>query len=270
MSSQNSISVLDSPAHARRGRPQAAFTMIEIALCLAIIGFALIAIIGSLPIGLGVQKNNREETIINQDAEVWVDAIRNGTIGYDDLTNYVLTITNYWSTYNRANPVPGTAPTTRGQDWFTTTGSKISSQWILNRGSTIVGLLSTPQLVSPPPFGRAGAMQSNYIVAYVRAMSGAAVEKPPQSNPDIMDSAFAYRMIVENVALPVYSFGTNDLALANNLRANARELRLTFRYPVLPRTTGNGRLTFRTLVGGTVTNLSPLYFYQPSLYVQAP
>jgi type II secretory pathway pseudopilin PulG len=45
-----------------------AFTMVEIALSLAIIGFALIAIIGVLPAGLSVQKDNREQTVINLDA----------------------------------------------------------------------------------------------------------------------------------------------------------------------------------------------------------
>src|SRR5437868_9448323 len=80
-----------------------AFTIIEIALCLAIIGFALVAIIATLPRGLNVQKRNREETIIGQDSEVWMDAIRSGARGYDDLTNYVLFITNQWTTYNFAN-----------------------------------------------------------------------------------------------------------------------------------------------------------------------
>src|SRR5689334_7105753 len=54
------------------------FTMLEIALCLAIIGFALVAIIGILPTGMQVQKENREDTIINQDAGYWMEAIRNG------------------------------------------------------------------------------------------------------------------------------------------------------------------------------------------------
>jgi hypothetical protein len=45
-----------------------AFTMVEIAISLAVIGFALVAIIGVLPRGLRVQRENREETIINQDA----------------------------------------------------------------------------------------------------------------------------------------------------------------------------------------------------------
>ena len=60
--------------------------MIEIAISLAIIGIALVAIIGVLPLGVNVQKDNREETIINQDATVLVEAIRNGARGADDLT----------------------------------------------------------------------------------------------------------------------------------------------------------------------------------------
>src|SRR3954462_8763358 len=72
-----------------------AFTMIEIAISLAVIGFALIAIIGILPTGLDVQRKNREETIINQEAAMWIEAIRNGAQGMNDLTNYVDGITNY-------------------------------------------------------------------------------------------------------------------------------------------------------------------------------
>src|SRR5947207_7764407 len=41
--------------------PRSAFTMIEIAISLAVIGFALVAIIGILPTGMNVQKENREE-----------------------------------------------------------------------------------------------------------------------------------------------------------------------------------------------------------------
>ena len=43
------------------------FTMIELVICLGIIAFALVAIIGVLPVGINVQKDNREETIIVQD-----------------------------------------------------------------------------------------------------------------------------------------------------------------------------------------------------------
>ena len=60
---------------AARGRKNAAFTMVEIALCLGVIAFALVAIIGVLPTGLRVQRDNREDTIINQEGLLWVDAI---------------------------------------------------------------------------------------------------------------------------------------------------------------------------------------------------
>src|SRR5258706_1301219 len=73
--------------HLRQDRR--AFTMIEIAIALGVIGFALVAIIGILPTGLEVQRDNRSETIINQDGTFWMEAIRNGARGLDDLTNHV-------------------------------------------------------------------------------------------------------------------------------------------------------------------------------------
>ena len=51
---------------------------LEIAIALGVIAFALIAIIGILPAGLQVQKDNREETIINQDARLLLEAIKSG------------------------------------------------------------------------------------------------------------------------------------------------------------------------------------------------
>src|SRR5438046_10286780 len=71
----------------------AAFTMVEIALCLGVIAFALVAIIGVLPTGVRVQRDNREDTIINQEGLLWLEAIRSGAQGLDYLTNYVDTIT---------------------------------------------------------------------------------------------------------------------------------------------------------------------------------
>jgi len=73
--------------------------MIEIAISLAVIGFALVAIIGILPTGMNVQKENREDTIINNDMSIFMNAIRNGERGLDDLTNYVMAITNYVTQY---------------------------------------------------------------------------------------------------------------------------------------------------------------------------
>jgi type II secretory pathway pseudopilin PulG len=68
----------------------AGFTMVEIAIALAVIAFALIAIIGVLPTGLQVNRDNREETLIDQDARLLIEAIRNGTRGTNtDLGSYV-------------------------------------------------------------------------------------------------------------------------------------------------------------------------------------
>src|SRR5438046_10568599 len=73
----------------RQNRGTRAFTMIEIAISVAVIAFALVAIIGVLPAGLQVQKENREDTLMAQDGTYWMEAIRNGAVGLDDLTNYV-------------------------------------------------------------------------------------------------------------------------------------------------------------------------------------
>src|ERR1035437_10712574 len=62
---------------ARVTRPSdvSGFTMVEIAISLAVIGIALGAIIRVLPICMITQRDNRQETIINQDATVFIEAI---------------------------------------------------------------------------------------------------------------------------------------------------------------------------------------------------
>src|ERR1051325_860703 len=71
------------------------FTMVEIALSIAVVAFALVAILGVLPTGMTVQKDNREDNIINQEGRYWMEALRSGSV-IEDLTNYVesITITN--------------------------------------------------------------------------------------------------------------------------------------------------------------------------------
>jgi prepilin-type N-terminal cleavage/methylation domain-containing protein len=72
-----------------RSASRRGFTLIEIALCLGIIGFALIAIVSSVPTATAIQKRNRAETFINEDAMYWMEALRSGARGLDDLTNFV-------------------------------------------------------------------------------------------------------------------------------------------------------------------------------------
>src|SRR5438445_6763866 len=81
---------------ALKKRAVAAFTMVEIALSLGVIAIAMVAILGVLPTGVRVQKDNREDTVLNQEGMFWLEAIRSGSHGLDYLTNYVdlITISN--------------------------------------------------------------------------------------------------------------------------------------------------------------------------------
>ncbi len=185
----------------------AGFTMVEIAISLAVIGIALVAIIGVLPMGMHTQRDNREETIINQDATVLMEAIRGGARGLDDLTNYVYAITNYWTEYDNKGAVNGGGGSVNNgytfakssvvPGYYSPPGSPIS----LNSGANIVGLLSTPEYTdangAPIPSLIFGGY-SNHIVAYVRSLSGPAVEKPPQDNQVIQADAFGYRILCVN------------------------------------------------------------------------
>jgi type II secretory pathway pseudopilin PulG len=253
---------------------ESAFTMVEIAISLAIIGFALVAIIGVLPLGLDVQKDNRQETIINQDAGYFMDAIRNGARGLDDLTNYVIGITNYWTLYNTNVPPPRSWKLVKSDnDGYDPFGSRVTSLpgppfFPLTNGYRIVGLLATPKLEYV-----GGNYQSNYVVAFVRALSGSAVEKFPQTNDTVLRLAFSYRMIPEIVPVPGYD--TNS-AYGKNLQANLNELRLLFRWPLLPNwSAGNGRQSYRSLVGGRLLKTNDvtgqtLHFFQPTTFVNVP
>jgi type II secretory pathway pseudopilin PulG len=271
--------------------------MIEIALSLAVIGFALVAIIGVLPTGMEVQKQNRQETIINQDATVWLDAIRNGQRGLDDLTNYVQTIMNYRTTY-AYNP-KGVSQSAFKAFTYTFTNAP-APEVVLTNGLNIVGLLSTPKYVPVWVNGKNIGFYSNYVVAYVRSLSGPASEKFPQTSADVRDLGLSYRMISEVIPSASYerdwtnftayqgSANTNDWiwrsnywVMAKDFQADLNDLRLTFRWPYFYQnnTTGNGRQVFRTMAGGSfqTNNIgnphrpeTTLYFLQAGSYVTAP
>jgi type II secretory pathway pseudopilin PulG len=259
--------------NARLRAPKAAFTMIEIAMALAIIGFALVAIIGILPMGMDVQKNNRRETIVNQDANFFIEAIRNGARGLDDLTNYVIAISisfNGGTPFTYLNPNPNLA-----------VPAGLTGPSLLTNGAVIVGLLTTPKYT---PGGNA------YVVAYVKALSGAATEKYPQNNALINEAAFSYRLVPEIVPYGAVTNTYYDETWINptnrrlfvNLYNNLFDVRLLFRWPLLPGkdpTTGlpkvgNGRKVYRLMVGGNLTNDTAVapgaYFFQPNTFIPAP
>ena len=244
-------------AATRAVRRDSAFTMIEIALCLAIVAFALVAIVGVLPAGLNVQKDNREETIINQDSTVWMDAIRSGSFGYDELTNFVDRIVIERHAFDANTNYLGMTTTVGEQG----PQSKGTSNVLLTNGARIVGLLSTPKIWRDP--SGVGPFTSNHVYAYVRALNGSASDKPPQGNLDIRDSSFGYRMVVD--VTPAGSFDPENINTNRSdlvLRRNLSDVRLLCRWPLkkafdtsLPLDqplVGNNRLTFRTQAGGWV------------------
>lgn len=245
-------------------RGQAAFTMIEIAMALAIIGFALVAIIGILPMGLDVQKNNRRETIINQDANYFIEALRSGGVGLNDLTKYVAAIVVADNSgvkyYQNPDPIFANFPIPSGLP--TPEALRLTS------GQTIIGLLSRPR-------------SEGRVEAYVKALSGAASEKSPQANAIINEAAFGYRLVPEIIPYddPADLNGSNS-AVVNNLRRNLHEVRLLFRWPLLPGyegdgrpKLGNGRQVYRVMVGGALTQngaVPETWFFQPQIYTNAP
>lgn len=268
---------IDNPAKSaslpRRRPGQSAFTMIEIAVCLAIIGFALVAIIGTLPAGLNVQRENREDTIITQEGNYFMEAIRTGARGLDELTNNVISITNYWRNYNTADNPWTPEPLPAQPDGYTPTRSYVTSEPValnafpLTNGMNIVGLLSKPKLEGVG----GGLVRSNHVVALVRAITGAASEKFPQTNLPVLNLGLNYRMVAEVHNVPMNNSGAE---YNRRVRENLREVRLKFSWPLfLPGDrVGNGRQTFRSLAGGQyeagTINGQPVFFFNSATYDQ--
>jgi type II secretory pathway pseudopilin PulG len=295
-------------AKEERRQGERAFTMVEIAIAIGVIGFALVAVIGILPAGMNVQKDNREDTTISEDAPFFLDAIRNGGTnsynsnivppnqGLDFLTNYVEKIMLFGVTNGVASQTPYATVTGFGSGW------------------EIVGLLSTPEGLY--------VSSNNYSVtrAIVRSLSGAAV----QQNGANLATSFRYQMDVEIVPFVNIAPDTTNYVFYENLGTNNPEyitrynrwqevstswlqanknpptngsiylqpavgalayslfdVRLHFSWPVLPgpngtEVVGPGRQTYRTTVASAIlasppiVDVPPLWFFQPQLYANHP
>ena len=259
----------------RRLRRLAAFTMVEIALALGVIAFALVAIIGVLPAGMSVQKDNRESTIVNFDANFLMDAIKSGTVGLDDLTNHIIVISNIITFFN--TNADGTI-TPGASQWLAysnngTTGSKLNGGPVLTNGANIIALLTIPKYVPA-----VGGFYSNYISADFRGFTGSLADQG--TSQGARDFAFTYRVFPE--VIPYFAADTGltnnpDAGItAHNFQANFTQVRLRFRWPVLPNgQVGNSRLTFRTAVSGQLVMYPafiakdpiPVALVQPGTYV---
>jgi hypothetical protein len=214
--------------------------MVEIALSLAVVAFALVAIIGVLPSGMTVQKDNREDTLVNQEGRYWLEAIKNGATGLNDLTNYVEEITVYREYFGNQQKILSVSNTP-------------ANPW---RAQDIIGLMSTPK------YGRLGiypgqANITNKVVARVKAITGSAAEKGPLTN----EFSFRYEVeaeIFSNFPLPANFAGTN-LVLANynnSMGQGLHDVRVILRWPVVQRGNGwfvgNNRKKFRGKKVGTM------------------
>jgi type II secretory pathway pseudopilin PulG len=224
---------LRSHIQQRAAKGKSAFTLLEIALCIGIIGFALVAIIGILPAGLQVQRDNREDTIINQEGTYLMEALKNGAEGLDELMARVeqITITNI---------VTGQTNT-----YFTSD---------FKHPREVVGLLSTPSDYTA---------EERLVHAVIYASAGAAVDART-------DLAFKYQLTIRNYAFTNSATDFYSPALQLALSNHLREVRLDLRWPVLPGgKLGTGRQIFRTQVSGFLaawppTNMitEPLYFFR--------
>ena len=258
----------------QRGRR--AFTMIEIAIALAVIAFALVAIIGVLPTGMTVQKDNREETIINQDGPYFLEAIRTGSRGLDHLTNYVDSITVTSIGTNSGTYVSNTIIYTNAPGLLAPPldGS-------MTNGLRIIGLLSMRKFEGDPidPTNRV----TNIISGRIRALTGSATEQG-MANPDF---AFSYLLVSEvtpfiSSQVSTNSTNFNDPGLTTPAQVaqvkaawvqvktretNSSEVRLTFKWPLFQNTNGPNRQSFRALASGSRTNIDGLSFFLPQSFV---
>lgn len=230
--------------------------MVEIALSLAVVAFGLVAIIGVLPSGMTVQKDNREDTLINQEGRLWIEAIRNGALGLNYLTNYVEQV--------KIEPNPS-------NNYPTIKIDNTNSPYLTS--SDIVALLSVPKIEV------SGTNRyTNRITARVRAITGPATEQSPFT--DAAQSS-TFRYLLQSEIMPHYPLPPDLIAVAvqnaakNNtpiptivryneaVGSNLWDVRLVLRWPVIERGNdwyvGNNRKTFHARISGILqsrTNFS--------------
>lgn len=231
------------------------FTMTELALSIAVVGIALVAIIGILPSGLTVQQQNREDTVVTEDARYLLEAIRSGSRGMTDLAGHLEALRwtrrqvgrvgsiDFHGIHNPEPPAGGI---------------------LLTNNEHIVALLSMPREETLPN----GRIVTNEVTAVFRSFTGSFRDKPfldadAGNRPSAarLDTAFRYLVTAESrpaATRPpvVLDLATNQVErsiLLNQqilLDRSLNELALTFQWPVFQLggeyRGGNNRRVFRT------------------------
>lgn len=197
--------------------------MVEIALSLAVVSFALVAIMGVLPTGMTVQKDNREDTLIAQEGRFWLEAIKGGARGVEDLPLYIEEI----------------AVTNRNRRIL----NIVMDQPNKLNARDIIALLSTPK-----------SSTNDHTTARVRAITGLASDRGTNNA-----TPFRYQLRSEVVQAwpmpPIFTQShpdTNVYALNRAVGLNYWDIRLVLRWPVVERGggwyVGNNRKVFRARV----------------------
>ncbi len=230
----------------KRTRARAAFTLAEVALALAVVAFGLVAVLGVLPVGLNVQRDNREDTLIKNDGEYWMNAIRGGRLALDSL-NHVewVELEANGATYRAefaalqfdgAPDDPALWPVFNGNSMppITYRGSLKQATW---RGD-VIGWLSTPDVVA----GRKRAK--------IRPMGGTLLHRKYGEKTVGQDGKVMYRL---NGGEQTFSY-----LLESQIRELAPsfwEIKLAMRWPILEEgptadtvKTGPGIRTFVTYI----------------------
>ena len=259
----------------RRGdaRGEGAFTLLEIAVALGVVAFALVAVLGTLPAGLTTQKDNREKAVINEDARLLIEAMREGEETLFSLTNHVEAILRIGTNVgapevfvtNVIIPNVSTSPVLMGEELGT--GATFPAGAVVaplgtNNAAMILATLTTPR---GTPMNAKGSEYLYKTVALVRSFSGGMLEQGMAVTSDL---SFRYLLTVEVSSFSgFYSFtdvernlpgltlggelqASNRLQQVTVLSNNVHELRLTFQWPVVGGRAGSNRQTYRTLISG--------------------
>lgn len=219
-------------------RSEDAFTMIEVAMSLAIVAFALVAIIGVMPTGLNVQRQNADETIISQDGTYLLEAIRQGTLS----ANLTQLGTNLTEIDLRSE--------------FNAVGNPSTYYWTNGVGSPpsidqLVLHLARPRESENLSIGVATAPITNYVRLRFFALSGN-MTAVLGNDSDKMQYEVQIEVIAGGSGLsdPNVFAATNQFT-SSFIQGNLHTVKLTYRWPVLPTgRLGSGRKVLLTQFRG--------------------
>jgi prepilin-type N-terminal cleavage/methylation domain-containing protein len=229
-------------------RRDAGFTLLEIAVALAVIGFAIVAVLGVLPTGLNIQRDTRERTIVTQDATYLIEAIRRGAFIDSAMATNLIYHVEYVARVTTS-----------------TTGVSSTNELQINtdysNDGDLVRLLGEPHQSSGPG-------NRNFTVMQMRSLSGTATEKGGRGE----EGRITFNYLIFSEVIPITSVEPTGLLTTENLDirdqayrsaqfgrlgTNLAELRFTIAWPAtLPKGGGDSiarnQLEFRSYVSGLV------------------